>query len=202
MENQKIVVVQVPINDLKPAEYNPRKADEKANKQLKDSISQFGLIDPIIANIAPERKNIVIGGHFRLRMAKELGFKEVPVIYLNIPEIDKEMELNIRLNKNSGEWDYNLLANFDDSMLGKVGFSKEEMDTLFGLDLEDKDDSFFEGVYELGPHKIICDGNPRVKELVKILEESNACVIFTSPKNAEILVNRWEKKTGEIAIKL
>ena len=88
---------QIKVNELKPAEYNPRKWSEEAIKDLKSSIQEFGLVDPIIVNSAKERKNIVIGGHFRLKIAKDLGFKEIPVVYVDIPDIKKEQELNLRL---------------------------------------------------------------------------------------------------------
>ena len=82
----------IKIDDLKPAEYNPRKAEAKQVEDLKNSIKEFGLVDPIIVKSAPERKNTIIGGHFRVRIAKELGIKEVPVVYVNIPDIKKEKE--------------------------------------------------------------------------------------------------------------
>ena len=73
-ENLKITFVDV--NSLKVAAYNPRKWDDAKKEKLKESIERFGLVDPIIVNSAPERKNIVIGGHFRLAVAKELKIQE------------------------------------------------------------------------------------------------------------------------------
>lgn len=131
-ENLKIV--QVGVHELKPATYNPRKWTDEAISGLKESISRFGLVDPILVNRADNRKNIVIGGHFRLKVAKDLGYKEVPVVYLNIPDINKEKELNIRLNKNLGDWDINLLADFDESFLSELGFSSEDLDDIFEVE--------------------------------------------------------------------
>jgi len=65
---------------------------------------------------------------------KELGYKEVPVIFLNIPDIDKEKELNIRLNKNTGEFDLELLSNFSEAFLAGTGFTSEEIDEIFAVD--------------------------------------------------------------------
>jgi ParB-like chromosome segregation protein Spo0J len=125
--SEKLEIVEVDIALLKPSEYNPRQATDKEYSDLKTSIENFGLVDPIICNNAPARKNIVIGGHFRLRIARDLGFKVVPVVYVNIPDIEREKELNLRLNKNSGSWDYDLLANFDEEMLSDVGFTGSEI---------------------------------------------------------------------------
>jgi len=91
---QNIKVHYVPISELKPAEYNPRKWNQNQIDALKESIKRFGLVDPIICNSAPNRKNVVIGGHFRLKVAKEMRHKTMPVAYVNIPDIQKEKELN------------------------------------------------------------------------------------------------------------
>lgn len=93
-----IVYVQADI--LNPAEYNPRKHTAKQIEHLKESIKKYGLVDPIIVNNHLDRMNIVIGGHFRLKMAKELGMVEVPVIYLTLT-LELEKELNLRLNQNT-----------------------------------------------------------------------------------------------------
>jgi ParB-like chromosome segregation protein Spo0J len=129
----KLKVVYVSVGGLKPAEYNPRKWDEAAVNQLRTSIQDFGLVDPIIVNAAPSRKGVVIGGHFRLAVAKDMGFREVPVVYVDIPDEARERELNLRLNKNLGEWDWSLLANFNETELLGIGFSDEELAMGFGL---------------------------------------------------------------------
>ena len=132
--DKKLGITYVPIKQLKPSEYNPRKISKESLEQLKKSIERFQMVDPIIANSAPNRKDVVIGGHQRLRGAKELGFKEIPVVYVNIPDLAQEKELNLRLNRNTGEWDWNLLAEFDEALLTDVGFTSEEIDEVFGMD--------------------------------------------------------------------
>ena len=91
MEN-KLNIVYVSLVDLIPSDYNPRKWDAETKDQLKESINRFGVVDPILVNSAENRKNIVIGGHFRLEILRELGYTEVPVVYLNIPDLEKENE--------------------------------------------------------------------------------------------------------------
>lgn len=87
--NQNLTIIMVKNEDLMPALYNPRKWNKQAEKKLTESIKRFGFIDPIIANSATKRKNIIIGGHFRYQIALKLGFKEIPVVYVNIPSIKK-----------------------------------------------------------------------------------------------------------------
>ncbi len=121
-------VEKVRIDELKPAAYNPRKWTKEDKKRLKESLQKFGFVDPVIANCNEKRKNIVIGGHFRLECAKELGYTEVPVVYIDIPDEQDERELNIRLNKNQGRWDYEKLAEIlPAERLYEVGFSFKEI---------------------------------------------------------------------------
>lgn len=130
--HEKINIHYCDIESLKPADYNPRKFPEESIKQLEKSIEKFGLVDPIIVNSNENRKNIIIGGHFRLKTAKEMGYKKVPVVYVNIADVKKEKELNLRLNalSNQGEFDYDLLANFEQELLIEIGFNTKDIDFL------------------------------------------------------------------------
>jgi hypothetical protein len=124
---RNIEIVQKKINELVEAEYNPRQLSEKQHEDLKKSIETFGFIDPIIINVNPKRKNYVVGGHQRLKIAKMLNIAEVPCVELNLSKA-QERELNIRLNKNSGTWDWDKLANeFDIDELVNWGFKENEL---------------------------------------------------------------------------
>lgn len=194
--HENIKVQYVPINQLKPASYNPRKWSKEATSQLKESISSFGLVDPFIVNNAPNRRNIVIGGHFRLKVAKEMRLKEVPVVYVNIPDIEREKELNIRLNKNTGDWDWNLLASFDESFLANVGFSSEELDEIFEIDENPEEFDLAKelqklsiqkieiqkgDVYQLGNHRMMCGDSTVEKDILKLMSGEKADMCFTDP---------------------
>jgi hypothetical protein len=101
--------------------------DEEKN-QIKQSLEAFGMVEPIVVNNAPERMNIVIGGHQRLVVCKELGKTEMPVVYVTIPELDREKTLNLRLNRNQGHWEWDKLMNeFEKDMLLGVGFTEIEI---------------------------------------------------------------------------
>ncbi|MCX6705436.1 MAG: ParB N-terminal domain-containing protein, partial [Candidatus Woesebacteria bacterium] len=102
-ENLKIEYVD--INIPRPVSYNPRTDDAEILKDATESISRFGIVDPLILNSAKNLLNNVIGGHLRLKIAKMLGYSQIPVVYVNIPDPEKEKELNLRLNKNLGKWD-------------------------------------------------------------------------------------------------
>ncbi len=166
-----IQIVQVPTTNLNPAPYNPRRWSNKATSDLTASIKRFGLIDPIIVNGASDRKNVVIGGHFRLKIAQDLGYAEVPVVYVNIPDIEREKELNLRLNANTGEWDLELLKEFDISLLLDVGFDDGDLSAIWDEALATEDDDFDVDraireiktpqtkpgdLFQLGSHRLIC----------------------------------------------
>jgi len=95
------------IKDLTPAPYNPRTSTQKQEDNLKASLEKFGVVEPIIYN---KQTGNIVGGHFRVRELKKLGHKEVDCVIVDLNEAD-EKELNIRLNANTGAWDWDELAN-------------------------------------------------------------------------------------------
>jgi len=130
----KITLIE--INSLNPAEYNPRQISNKQYEDLKASMEKFGCVDPIIININPERSNVVVGGHQRLRILRDLGAEKVPTVSVNLSEED-ERELNVRLNKNTGQWDMDLLSEFDIVDLKEWGF--KDIEFGFNIDKIDED---------------------------------------------------------------
>lgn len=196
MKDISIQTVDVPINDLIPADYNPRKHDEVATEQLKQSILHFGFVDPVIANSSPARKNIIIGGHFRWEVAKELEYATVPVVYVDISDLQKEKELNLRLNKNTGEFDWDLLAKFDESLLANIGWSSEELDDIF--ELEDTPEQFDlkkeleklditkiniqkGDIWKLGHNRLMCGDSTLKTDILKLMGSEKADMCFTDP---------------------
>ena len=106
MRKIPIQTIEVPINDLIPSTYNPRYWSEKSIRDLTKSIKENGFVSPIIANSNKTRYGIVISGHFRFKIAKDLGYKTVPVNFIDISDVEKEKKLNLTLNRVSGDWDY------------------------------------------------------------------------------------------------
>ncbi len=191
-----IKIEYVSIDILKPAEYNPRKWDKKAEAQLSVSIKRYGVVDPLLVNAAPKRENIVIGGHFRLEVMKSLGITMVPVVYINIPNLEKEKELNIRLNKNTGEFDWDMLSTFDEAFLADVGFSSEDLDDIFAI--EDEPEQFDlekelkklkidkiavkkGDVYDLDGSKLMCGDSTIPENFAKLMDGEKADMCFTDP---------------------
>ena len=72
--------------ELKPAAYNPRKklkSGDKEYEKIKNSIQEFGYVEPIIVNY----DMTVIGGHQRLTVLKDLGYDTVQCVMVHIEEL-------------------------------------------------------------------------------------------------------------------
>ena len=135
-------IINVNIKNINISEYNPRKLSPVDKKQLKLSIEKFGIVDPLILNNNISRKNILIGGHQRLKICKELKYDKVDCVILDLTK-EEERELNIRLNKSGGEFDLDILANeFEIEELKDWGF--KEIDLGLNIDKieEDKQDNY------------------------------------------------------------
>jgi len=175
------------ISELRPAPYNPRQLTEKQAKDLGRSLTRFNLADPIVIN----KDNQIIGGHQRINILKDQGVDEVDVRVPNRQLTDKEeRELNLRLNKNLGEWDFDALANFDEEMLLDVGFESAELDKIFQLEPSEKDDEIPENVepkcklgdiYLLGRHRLMCGDSTKVADVERLMDGKKANVLVTSP---------------------
>lgn len=96
------------ISELKPAPYNPRQSTKKQEEDLKKSLEKFWLVEPIVFN---KRTGFIVWWHFRVRELAKLWHKEVDCVIVDLDE-DSERELNIRLNWNAWEWDFDSLANY------------------------------------------------------------------------------------------
>ncbi|MFA6324886.1 MAG: DNA methyltransferase [Candidatus Paceibacterota bacterium] len=213
MGKENIKIEYVSISNLKKSEYNPRKHNEEQSKQLKEALIKFGFVDPVICNNAIGRENIIIGGHFRVEIAKELGFDQVPVVYTNISDIEKEKELNLRLNKNTGEFDWDLLLEFDESFLSDVGFTSEELDSIFEEDeipgvfdiekelnkLEIGEIEAKEGdIYEIDGSRLMVGDSTKEEDVLKLMGGEKADMVFTDPPYLLDYLSGKKKKDGKV----
>lgn len=192
----QLKVEYVPINQIRPNEYNPKKYSESAKTSTKESLTRFGMVDPLVVNDAENRKNILIGGHLRLKLAKELGYETVPVVYVNIPDLEKEKELNIRLHKNQGEFDFSLLKSFDEAFLNNIGFNSEELDKIFDIDLKPEQFDLNKelekldikkvkvqkgDIYEIDGSRVMCGDSTIEADTIKLMGKEKADMVCTDP---------------------
>lgn len=135
IENAEIRTME--LAKLQPAKYNPRvelQPEDDVYQRIKASITKFGMVAPLVVN-KRNRLYTIVGGHQRYNILKELGYKEVQCIIVDLDEVD-EIELNLSLNKNTGYWDNEKLKDiftnidFDEEEKYITGFSDEEIENL------------------------------------------------------------------------
>ena len=160
------------LSELIDWEKNPRQLSKHDAEHIQKSLEKFGVADPLVINL----DNTIIGGHQRKRILKMINDPNYEVD-VRVPERllnDEEVaELNIRLNKNTGAFDWDILANeFEMDDLLEWGFSEEE---LFGLDFGEEEPEDDPGpqidkaeelrekwgvelgqMWQLGEHRLIC----------------------------------------------
>tara|TARA_R110001592_G_scaffold63631_3_gene195161 strand:+ start:1137 stop:1748 length:612 start_codon:yes stop_codon:yes gene_type:complete len=137
---KELVIEQIKITDLKEAEYNPRELTGKQYEDLKNSLTEFGFVDPVLVNTHHERSNVIIGGHQRVKVWADLGNDFAPCVKLHL-DYEKEKELNVRLNKNTGQFDKEALINFfDQEQLIEWGFEEWEFGINEDIDYSILDD--------------------------------------------------------------
>lgn len=164
-------IEKIKITDIKPAEYNPRNINSEELTKLTNSISTFGLVDPIIINL---KNNKIIGGHQRYEvlinqhMLNNDFYGELNLIRmgdigwiftetdLKVEDEDHEKALNLALNKISGEWDFEKLGEILDELtinefnIDLTGFDEFEAellapdDTLLSLYDEEETENYDE----------------------------------------------------------
>jgi DNA modification methylase len=194
MNKENLKIEYVSIDSLVANDKNPRKWTDEQKEQLKESIKRFGNVDPIIVNTHEERKNVIVGGHFRVEACKDLGYKNMPVVFVNLTP-EKEEELNLRLNRNQGEFDLEMLAEFDNSMLLDIGFTSEDIDDIFPVekneeqfDLQkelDKLDITVDAkkgeVYDLDGSRLMIGDSTVEADMLKLMGENKADMVLTDP---------------------
>ena len=97
-------VLEVDVNDIDPNINQPRQRfDEEKLNELAQSITSYGIVQPIIVQKSGERY-IIIAGERRYRAARIVGLKKVPVV---IKEYSKQTFMEISLVENLQREDLN-----------------------------------------------------------------------------------------------
>ena len=192
-------IEKIDITLLNLAKYNPRKdlqPEDIEYKKIKRSIEEFGYVDPIIVN----KDMTVIGGNQRLKVLKELDYKKVDCVLVDLSKT-KEKALNIALNKIEGEWDLpklkDLLLELDTGELDMdiTGFDYSELEELmtqfYVPDESEKDDEIPEipeepisklgDLYKLGKHRLLCGDSTKIESFERLFKDKKAKLCFTSP---------------------
>src|SRR3990167_5564836 len=182
------------VSELIPFEFNPRVMSQKQVEDLRASIEKFNLAEIPAVNT----DNKIIAGHQRLMIMKMLGRgdEEIDVRVPSRSLTSEEFkEYNLRSNKNTGAWNWDLLQGFDRKMLRDVGFTADELSAKLSPPVSEDDfdaDRAREealknltvrrgDIYQLGRHKLMCGDSTDANDVAKLMGEEKADMIFTDP---------------------
>ncbi len=183
------------VRDLLGAEYNPRKMTENERRDLEDSIKEFGTVVPVVLNTGT-RENILIGGHQRVKIYADLGIEEINVMIPSRELNEKEEKtLNLRLNKNTGSWNEEMLKELDMDLLLEVGFGDEDLQALFDdVDVIDDDFDIERAVketkvarvkpgeiWQMGDHKLLVGDSTVSEQVQRLMGSDLADLIYCDP---------------------
>ena len=199
--NTKLEVRTVAVDRMKPARYNPRvdlRPGDEAYEKIKNSLHEFGYVDPIVWNDATGN---IVGGHQRFKVLVEEGASEVECVVVHIEDANTEKALNVALNKAVGEWEdqslAELLQDLRDSgyQLGVTGFDEQEIEEILSkhADKGIRDDNtelsaetirpFVQqgDLWTLGPHRMLCGDATSTSDLARLVGDVQVNLIITDP---------------------
>lgn len=186
----KLKVEYIPIDDIKPYENNAKIHTEEQIKQIKKSIEEFGMNDPIGIW---GKDNIIIEGHGRLMALKELGWEEVPVIRLDNLTDDQRKAYTLIHNQTTMNTGFDLdilneeLENIEIDM-SDFGFDIELDDIEDTEIIEDEVPDVPEepkaklgDIYQLGNHRLMCGDSTKEEDVNKLVGEQKIDLLITDP---------------------
>lgn len=115
-------IIRLKINDITPYEKNAKIHTEAQIEQIKKSIQEFGMNDPIAVW---GDKNTIVEGHGRLEALKQLGYTEVDCIRLDHLTDEERKAYTLAHNK------INMNTGFDIDLLD------EELDSIEDIDMSE-----------------------------------------------------------------
>ena len=165
----KLKIEYVPIDSIKPYKNNAKLHPKEQIEQIKKSIQQFGMDDPIGI-----WKDEIVEGHGRIIACKELGYTEVPIIRLDHLTDEERKAYTLAHNKLTMNSDFDLdilneeLSNFDTIDMSEFGFDldieeeKEVEEDDFDCTPPEEPKAKLGDIYQLGNHRLMCGDSTRL----------------------------------------
>lgn len=194
-------IEQIPPDQLRPWARNARTHSRKQQRQIADSIREFGFTNPVLI----DEDGSILAGHGRVDAARMMGLETVPCRRIGTMTAEQKRAYVIADNKlalNAG-WDEEILAielqglletevDFD---VGLTGFSIPEIDSLIeGLTPVENGDPTEDAeapegppvtrlgdFWELGRHRVICGDALKRETYELLLGDERAQMVFTDP---------------------
>ena len=102
-------IIDVPIEQIHEAVWNPNQMDEVMHSRLRCSIQRFGLVVPLVVRPIGDDSYQTIGGAQRLAVLKELGVDPAPCVVVEADDANARL-LSQALNRIQGQDDLSLHA--------------------------------------------------------------------------------------------
>ena len=203
---------QVKIEKIRIDKDNPNEMDKKTYNALKKNIKKYGFLVPIITN----KDNLIADGEHRYWAAKDLNMNEVPVIKINISDVDRRIIRQVmnklkgthKRDKDAFELQRILKEISEDNLKELLAIKDKDISKILDSVRETKEDEFDAekslkkpkykvkkgDIWKLGNHRLMCGDATKEEDVDKLMNGKKADMVFTDPPYS---VN-FEKKTKEI----
>ena len=197
--------MQVEISQIKPNPKNPRVIkDDKFDKLVK-SLKEFPEMlqkRPLVVFTDVDGKYVVLGGNMRLKAAKHIGLKELPIIIADDWTEEQKNQFLIKDNVGFGEWDWeSLQIDWDVEQLSEWGLDVPEFKTEEEAEEDDyeipdevKTDIVLGDLFEIGEHRLLCGDSTQTDTFKVLFGEQLADLVITDPPYNVAYEGKTKKK--------
>lgn len=204
----------LPITQIKPNPKNPRVIRDDKFEKLKKSIQDFpDMLNkrPLVCFTDKDGKVVVLGGNMRLKAAKELGLKELPVVLADDWTEEQKAEFLIKDNVGFGEWDWDeLQADWDVDQLEDWGLDllvfEEELEPMeakeddYAMPDEVETDIVLGDLFEIGEHRLLCGDSTDSDAVARLMNGEKADMVFTDPPYGVSYQSNMRTKTDKFDV--
>lgn len=209
-------IIKLNINDIKPYRNNAKIHTKEQIEQIKKSIQEFGMNDPIAVW---GKDNLIVEGHGRLEALKQLGYNEVDCIRLDHLTDEERKAYTLAHNKLTMNTDFDFdilneeLEDITDIDMSDFGFDldfedeeKEVEEDDFDIDanIPEEPKAKYGDIYQLGKHRLMCGDSTKEDDIEKLINGNKVDIVLTDPpygidivsENGEVGANFGITKKG------
>ena len=129
------ILAKISVDKISPNPYQPRTEFEPhALEELKKSILENGLIQPVTVRRAQGNSYELISGERRLRSCKEIGIREIPAYIIKVDTKEAMLELSLIENIQREKLNAIEIANAYKRLMDECNLTQEEIADKVGKD--------------------------------------------------------------------
>lgn len=198
IQDKELQYIKIKVSDLIPYARNSRTHTDEDVDKLSSLIREIGFINPVVIH----KDNTILAGHLRVLAAKKLGLEYVPCLIADyLTEAQKKVYViaDNQMAARAG-WDKDILKieiedlKSEDFDVELLGFEATELNKLFEIETEAKEDNFdveeelkkpvfskVGDIWQLGKHRVICGDSTDLEVYKKLLEDKKVNLVCTDP---------------------